>query len=127
MLPDSGTDLENVEFKDTTTYHWGKFDVNATDNNGFEDAQGPFAFGLATKLNKEKNQVLSHCLEIMKKVSFFMLQFFFRVGDFLKFRAKIFDFFRESSSTYWNDSYEFSREKINNFAVLAWKFKYILE
>ena len=76
VLPDSGTDLENVEFKDTTTYHWGKFDVNATDNNGFEDAQGPFAFGLATKLNKEKNQVLSHCLEIMKKVSFFMLQFF---------------------------------------------------
>ena len=77
MLPDSGTDLENVEFQDTTTYHWGKFDVNATDNNGFEDAQGPFAFGLATKLNKEKNQVLSHCLEIMKKGLIFHVTIFF--------------------------------------------------
>ena len=89
VLPDSGTDLENVEFQDTTTYHWGKFDVNATDNNGFEDAQGPFAFGLATKLNKEKNQVLSHCLEIMKKVSFFMQKKSFCVVlNYLNFHAK---------------------------------------
>ena len=63
-----------------------------------------FAFGLATKLNKEKNQVLSHCLEIMKKVSFFMLQFFFVLVIFQMF--------------------EFSRE---NFWFFSWKFKYLLE
>ena len=48
--------MENVDFQDTTTYHWGKFDSNSSDTD-FEDAQGPFAFGLATKLNKEKKQV----------------------------------------------------------------------
>ena len=52
--------MENVEFKDTTTYHWANFDANATDgkDSGFEVVQGPFSFGLATKLNKEKKQVM---------------------------------------------------------------------
>ena len=85
MLPDPESELENVEFQDTTTYHWGKFDANATNTNGFEDAQGPFAFGLATKLNKEKDQVHnSHCLKIIvfhAKNIFFLVLIFAKIFE----------------------------------------------
>ena len=59
VLPENDVKLENVEFRDTTTYHWANFDVNATDGKetGFEVVQGPFSFGLATKLDKSKKQV----------------------------------------------------------------------
>ena len=58
-MPENDVKLENVEFKDTTTYHWANFDVNATNGTetGFEVVQGPFSFGLATKLDKTKKQV----------------------------------------------------------------------
>ena len=54
-----GPSLGPVEFPVTSDYHWEKFDVNVTDDgklNGFDTVQGPFQFGLANKLTKEKLQ-----------------------------------------------------------------------
>ena len=43
----------------TTHYHWPKFNEKATTgkNEGFEEVQGPFQFGLAVKVDKSKEQV----------------------------------------------------------------------
>ena len=58
VLPTDDLDLGSVDFAVTTDYHWERFDVDATDKtNGFEVVQGPFQFGKANKLEKEKQQV----------------------------------------------------------------------
>jgi hypothetical protein len=69
ILPVDDLDLGPVDFPSTTDYHWAKFDANSTNGNvaamsttgstsgGYEVVQGPFQFGLATKLVKTKDQV----------------------------------------------------------------------
>ena len=48
-----------MEYPVTTNYHWPKFNEKATTgkNEGFEEVQGPFQFGLAVKVDKSKRQV----------------------------------------------------------------------
>ena len=48
-----------MEYPVTTNYHWPKFNEKATTgkNEGFEEVQGPFQFGLAVKVDKSKQQV----------------------------------------------------------------------
>ena len=51
-----------VRFSETTTYHWTNFDVNASETTlktGLEVEQGPFGFGNAVALDRNKQQVRS--------------------------------------------------------------------
>ena len=49
-----------VRFSLTTTYHWTNFEVNASEaslKQGLEVQPGPFGFGSAVALDKDKEQV----------------------------------------------------------------------
>ena len=52
-----------TKFSKTTTYYWPNFELNATtesvkDGEGYQEAEGPFGFGTAIELSKDKSQVL---------------------------------------------------------------------
>ena len=51
-----------VRFSETTIYHWTNFDVNASETTlktGLEVEQGPFGFGNAVALDRNKQKVRS--------------------------------------------------------------------
>ena len=51
-----------VRFSETMTYNWTNFDVNASETTlktGLEVEQGPFGFGNAVSLDRNKQQVRS--------------------------------------------------------------------
>ena len=51
-----------TKFGKTTTYYWPNIELNATtesvkDGEGYQEAEGPFGFGTAIELSKDKSQV----------------------------------------------------------------------
>ena len=57
----------DTKFAKTTTYYWPNIELNATtdsvkDGEGYQEAEGPFGFGTAIELSKDKSQV-TYCWE----------------------------------------------------------------